>query len=267
MSLYDYLGEYKVKCFYDVAYYKANYEIREDSSGLYILGGSLKKYEKEDKLPLKTTYYNYPDNMMIFDCRGSKSIVHFVEDSKYINSKYLDEIENEDIKDYVIDVTGEHVLKISSPMDFVKLENEWKELFSKCEILKKEYFPDGQVELFMKNIDRYNEVLELYNQKKNSIFEEFEKRWFSEDDHKEEKLFGRYIHALKNEYWEFQLEKDVLKKEDNLNSLKCLYNEFVLFENKYYRIIHKFLEKFNYIDSCYINNIINLVLDAINCNL
>lgn len=264
MSLYDYLGEYKVKCFYDVDFYKPNYEIKDDSSGLYILGGSLKSYNKMDELPLKTTYYNYPDNMMIFDCRGGKSIVHFIEDRKYIQSKYLEEIKDEDIKDYVIDVTGEHTLKISNPMDFSKIESEWKEIFIKFDELKKEYFPNGEVELFMKNINKYNETLQLYSKEKDSIFKAFKERWFHKDFHKEEKLFGQYIHTLKNAYWEFKLEEDIFKKEDNLNALKCIYNEFLLFEKNHILIAHRFLKYFSHIDSFYINNIINLVRNAIN---
>ena len=69
MGMYDYLNGEQVKIFYTPVF-----GVYAGKSILWHSGGSLRKFNINDELPLKTIYYKYPDDMIVYAYGYSKDV-------------------------------------------------------------------------------------------------------------------------------------------------------------------------------------------------
>ncbi len=164
MGMYDYLDGEQVKIFYTPVF--------NEKYGMWHSGGSLRNYSINDELPLKTTYYKYPDNMIIY-AYGYCGDVWIVKD-KILKEHYsnLNNIKIIDLSIPVYDYMGNE-LNINTVEDFILCNNDYEVAFN------------------------------------NKDYDNFKSKWFAEDKFKDVKCLGEllecyyYARASKDWEWEF----------------------------------------------------------------
>lgn len=128
ISLYDYLGDERVQLFYSPIIYKEK---------IAYLGGNFLKFNKGDKLPLKTLYYQYPDNFIVYHNRTSEKIISIIKNGVFLKTKYLKEISTTDLTELIVDIKGTP-LNINKVSDF-KIIHENKVFATNTDILSKTF--------------------------------------------------------------------------------------------------------------------------------
>lgn len=128
ISLYDYLGDEQVQLFYSpiICNEKIAY-----------LGGNFLKFNKGDKLPLKTLYYQYPDNFIVYHNRTSEKIISIIKNGVFLKTKYLKEISTTDLTELIVDIKGTP-LNINKVSDF-EIIHENKVFTTNTDILSKTF--------------------------------------------------------------------------------------------------------------------------------
>jgi len=164
MGMFDYLDGEQVKIFYT--------PIFNEGYGMCHSGGLLRKFNINDELPLKTIYYKYPNNMIIY-AYGHWNDVWIIKDKKlkehYYDLKYIETIS---LSVPVYNYMGNE-MNIKTVEDFVLCNDDYEEAF------------------------------------KNRDYNDFNKKWFVEDKFKDVKYLGEllecyyYVSVTKNWKWEF----------------------------------------------------------------
>lgn len=164
MGMYDYLDGEQVKIFYTPVF--------NEKYGIWHSGGSLRKFNINDELPLKTIYYKYPDNMIIY-AYGYCTDIWIVKD-KMLKEHYsdLNNINTIDLNVPVYDYMGNE-LNIKTIEDFILCNDDYGVAFN------------------------------------NGNYKDFRSKWFAEDKFKDVKHLGEllecyyYARASKDWEWEF----------------------------------------------------------------
>lgn len=128
ISLYDYLGDDQVQLFYSPIIC---------TEKIVYLGGNFLKFNKGDKLPLKTLYYQYPDNFIVYHNRTSEKIISIIKNGVFLKTKYLKEISTTDLTELIVDIKGTP-LNIKKISDF-EIIHENKVFATNTDILSKTF--------------------------------------------------------------------------------------------------------------------------------
>lgn len=263
MSLYDYLEDKCISCFYGISFYKTEYEIDNKKSGVtYVCEGS-RFFQTGDKLPLKTNYYLYPKDFYIYDYISNEGIIHIIEDEIYKGYKHINECEIDYNNAYIINANGLEILDIKSKNDLIELQNHWNECKQRYTDIKLKYFPNGDAAMFMSNISKYNELKPLFIEESDKVIEEFKTIWVKEDEFYIEKRYGVLVEAIKNLYWDLK-DDTTMSDKDKAFNLSLAYEELDVFLYKYKDAKEKYLKLFNFVPEFYLNNIIAMVEEIIN---
>ncbi len=157
--MYDYLGGDQVKCFYiPIVYVEKGYlNAIGDTFAISASGGCLRGYGRGSKVPVKTEFYTYGNDFMVFDFRGfsyeDKILVHIIKDGRYKRSVDFKHIPSRYKIGLVVDNYGSP-LNIHSKEDFVKIYDDFKTYHQKY------------IDLSRESNEKMNEVIRLHREKK-----------------------------------------------------------------------------------------------------
>ncbi|MDF2880171.1 MAG: hypothetical protein K0R54_728 [Clostridiaceae bacterium] len=249
MGMYDYLGGEQVKIFYSPIFDKDFFgEIVTVHSG-----GSLLSFGTNDRLPLKTLYYKYPENFCVFDYRGNKD-VFIIKDGKFKEIKKYYKLKKADIGDSVVNYYGTEI-SINNLGDFKRISNDFNNTFKKYENGKKELLPKG----FNETLKNYREEFKSKESELNELTEKtfgvFNKKWVADDKYMNEKDFGELLLC----YIKFEVASEDsdkhYSKEDHMACKKALLDFMSEHKNIEYSYV-KWLDDDKLISLDYMNNVI-----------
>lgn len=139
MGMYDCLNGEQVKCFYKPIFSK-----EENQGVLWHSGGNSIYYGDNASLPIKTLYYNYSKNFLIYDedCK----LVHIVKDGKLHKTDKLYYLTDREFNFFkkVINTYGDE-LKIESLTDFSRYNEEKINMKKDIDQLYKKINPTSDV--------------------------------------------------------------------------------------------------------------------------
>lgn len=166
MGLYDYLGDFQVKCFA-----QAGVGIKPNGDNFELIlnafGGELKYYNRGSLVPYKTPFYNFGKDFMIFDYRTfnydepinhDELMVHIIRNGHYFRSVRYDKVPTRYKIGLVIDNYGE-VVNIKTHNDFKEIVYNWRYSHKKydelCESYRKEM---GIPDILRISVDKIKEL-------------------------------------------------------------------------------------------------------------
>lgn len=224
MGMYDTCSGKQIKCFY-VPIFHAD---KNGNSGTYHSGGLLRNFEIGDKLPVKTLYYKYPNDFIIFDYEYYNDIWVVKNGCLY---EYINDIPSY-IGDGVYDYVGEQ-LNIYEVCDFEIMKGDYLRTKKIYEQGEKKIFPNGVFNTFLNNKGEYNKNRYKLDKLNEQTWDLFYDKWYKEDMFELEKQFGEYLDC----YLELRKRKDEdygLKSCDQMNYyLECKksFRQFILKNN------------------------------------
>jgi hypothetical protein len=193
MGMYDYLSEEQIKIFYSPIFNKSDIVTNEPDT--WHSGGQLRDFDESSELPLKTWYYKYPPNFIVFDFRWDSKNVWVIRDGKFKEFKSYTKLIEDDLGETVYDYYGNE-LNIKTLQDFhdIKIDEKYtKELHDKYE---KEFFPEGVFNVIKNRTEYYNSVKDEWDKIREKTYGAFNKKWYFEDKYKLEKQLGEYLECL-----------------------------------------------------------------------
>ncbi len=263
MGLYDFLEDKCVKCFYEISFYKTEYEIDNNKSGITYISGNSKSFEVGDKLPLKTNYYLYPKDFYIYDYTSNDRIIHVIENEIYKGYVSIENIDLDFENAYIINSDGLEILDIKSKDDFYEIANHWSDCKKEYSNLSLKYFPQGTLSMFMHNTVKYNQVKPQFDKEIDAVLKDFRDIWVKEDEYYIEKRYGTLVEAIKNLYWDLKNNDELSDKEKSF-SLSLAYEELEVFSHKHEDAKERYLKLFDSTPEFYVNNIISMAEKFIN---
>jgi hypothetical protein len=193
VGMYDYVGGEQIKIFYHPIF-NLNKENPEQSSFWYSMG-SLQSYGKEDELPLKTLWYQYPQNFLVYDYRFEHTDVWIIKEGKFDRLISYSELNEEDLVDAVYDYYGNPII-IKTLADFQQMKDDYNNRFEEIQAVHKEVFPNGyNVQFVRENPEEFDRLCAIKDEKVREVDEKYRKKrtWYPETPHKEEEAFGALI--------------------------------------------------------------------------
>ena len=171
--MYDLIENNKIKIFKEPIYQNGTIVYKD---------GSLKVFERYEKLPLHTSYYKYPINFIIFlyDKPYEHNILIF-NNGMYVGSRRLDDYLNDFNNTKIYDREG-NIIKIKSNKCLEKIVMDYIELKDNISIINKR--------LKRKYID-----LSFAKKEIELLESRFKKKWLYKENKKEE-YFGALIKCL-----------------------------------------------------------------------
>lgn len=255
MCFQDYLGNMPIRCFYKVIFYKDSMDVDNRVSGVSYLDGDSRFFKIGDRLPLISSYFKYPNDMLIYDYKGNDEIIHIIKDGVYMGNKAISELPNELLKEsHIISSDGREILNIKNKNDIKKLKDDWILFSEEYNALTKEFFPRGKAIMYMSDKFEYNKIKPKFELKYKEISHRFKDKWIKKDKYLEEKHYGALLEALKNSYWELKYNNEISHKE-KIFRLSLIYEEIEIFLNLKCDIEDRYLSHFKNVSLNYINNI------------
>jgi len=208
MGMYDYLGGEQVKIFYRPIF-QVNKEVPEESS-YWWSGGSLNSYGEEDKLPLKTLWYQYPENFMIYDYRWDYEDVWIIRDGKFRRFCSFKELTEDDIVgiEAVYDYHGTPI-NIQTIEDFSAIKEDFGRRSEEHRLIEKSFFPKGSIRTIKENLEEFESKKDAYYQKLDEINEKYANRWSVSNPYEQEENFGALLDCFI--YWRGEKDREPLK--------------------------------------------------------
>lgn len=123
MGMYDYINGEQVKCFGVACYYG-------DRDGVAPMGGYLKGYNTGNRVPYKTSWYNFTKNFVVVDIHPYEDedyiIFHVIKDGKVFGTWKFEDITNDILKDFsvFVDYWGQR-LTIRTKEDAEMYKEDW----------------------------------------------------------------------------------------------------------------------------------------------
>ena len=193
MGMYDYLGEEQVKLFYIPIFSKGN---DEEEPMTWHSGGKLNTYNEGDLLPLRTTYYRYPDNFLIYDYRSDSGIVFVVSDGRFNRTTTIKELSEEDIKVPVYGYYGNQ-WNIQNLNDLTQIHMDFIDRMEKMKENTLKHFPKGIRESFLEDPEGFAEISEAHSAERQDIIDN-SRDWSVPNPYEKEQELGEavdcYIH-------------------------------------------------------------------------
>lgn len=190
MGMYDYLGGEQVKIFYRPIF-QLNKEDPKNSSFWYS-GGTLASYDRDDELPLKTLYYKYPPNFLVYDYRFDYTDVWVIRNEKFDRIVPYTELTDKDLIGPVFDYYG-NPINIQKVDDFAQIKEDFHKRLEEIEKVEKELFPKGVAHAFCNNATEYERKKEEWHKRLQDVDEKYIRKWEVKDPYEEEKRFGAFI--------------------------------------------------------------------------
>lgn len=213
MGMYDYLGGEQVKIFYRPIF-QLNKEDPKNSS-FWFSGGSLENYDRDDDLPLKTLYYKYPPNFLVYDYRFDYEDVWLIRNEKFDCIMPYTELTEKDLIGPVFDYYG-NPINIQTVSDFAQIKEDFYKRLEEIEKVEKELFPKGIVNTFFDNSEEYEKRKAEWDKRLQEIDERYVRKWEVKDPYEEEKHFGALIDC----YIFARLNKDAAPIRDIIDPKK-----------------------------------------------
>ena len=246
MGMYDYINGEQVKCFYR--------PIFSENEGLWHSGGLMRSYVDGDELPLKTMYYKYPNNFMIFDYidYDDECFIHIVKDKKIYKTCDLNDIKDEYFEDnkLVVSYYGSSILNFKSVSDILEYIKDTKEHNLKIKEIKRD--TRLAYDEFIKSFRALQRLNKIKNSKE--VFELIKPKYFNslKDLFKSKniELNDDFIKAIKID--------ELLNDENFMNKLNDILEtemkkEFDELSNKHDVAFKKAEEKIKPLDTVYLN--------------
>lgn len=192
MGMYDYLGGEQIKIFYHPIFNR-NKDNPEQSSCWYSMG-RLQSFDKEDDLPLKTLWYQYPQNFLVYDYRFEFTDVWIINNGKFDRLVSFDKLTEEDLHqaEEIYDYHGTPI-PIKQLSDFQQMKKDFNGRFEEINKAQKEVFPNGFRELIKENMEEYERLRAILDEKYEEIDEKYKNRWIFEEKEEEEANFGALL--------------------------------------------------------------------------
>lgn len=300
MGLYDYINGEQVKCFYIPVF--------SEHGGVWHSGGRMISFTDGDEVPVKTMYYKYPDNFMIFDHNSyfGDCYVHIIKDKKVFKTCTVTDMKDEyfvgnelvvsyygakifniksvqDMKDYINASLEFNKLRTNLDKDTTKAMDNFmrcfrltqaienvkdkkdalnlitKDNFEVVKLLDMNTFKDistfnqlqDMKENLMLNEDYINEFFKEFKELLNKQFyfleeehskkskqakkrlkpykEEYDKKWFIEDEFTLEKEFGEYLEVIIPlfEYKDVESDIAIFNNMNRYISCRDRFNAFI----------------------------------------
>lgn len=193
--MYDYFSseevEEQVKLFYIPIFSEKS--IGTKDSVTWQSGGRMRSFRIGDELPLRTLYYNYPENFMIFDYRFNHQDIWIVKNGKLHKRTTISELTEEEIITPVFNNYGSP-LRIKTLADFTNIQKDEKESFTAYKTLEKEWFPNGGVlQTIRDNQEEFLTKQEEWEKVRDTPSDHFYETWFVQEGFRREKDFGELI--------------------------------------------------------------------------
>ena len=207
MGMYDYLNGEQVKCFYIPIFYYSEMENEMGFNSIHHSGGQLIEYHNGDKLPLKTRWYKYSENLIILDSRTGEA--HLCPKCKSVfYGKECDECQTKATdKDKILSII--HVIKdgylFDTFYDFNKLPQD---LFEKNPMVVNYY---GDPIYNINNLNKLKSYIYEFKQYQENYFAILEK-------------YGKYSKDYFSEYRNYLKNKTEANKK-KLKKIEKIYNE------------------------------------------
>lgn len=192
MGMYDYLGGEQIKIFYRPIF-NVNKEKLEESS-YWHSGGQLRSFGKGDDLPLKTLYYQYPNDFMVYDYRFDYTDVWVIRNGTFEKRVPFAELTQEEVASNVAvyDYYGS-LLNIQTLADFEKMKSDFNNRLKEYKVVEKELFPEGSLNMIRTNLDEYERLSPIMEAKYKEIDAKYSHEWVLKDPHEDEASFGAMI--------------------------------------------------------------------------
>lgn len=192
MGMYDYLGGEQIKIFY-CPIFNVNKEKPAESS-YWHSGGQLRDFGEDDELPLKTLYYQYPNDFMVYDYRFDYTDVWVIRNGKFEKRVPYTELTEDEVTSNtaVYDYNGT-LLNIKTLADFNKMKSDFNNRLQEYKLVDKELFPEGSLKMIKTNLDEYERLVPIRETKYKEIDAKYSHEWVLEDPNDEEASFGAMI--------------------------------------------------------------------------
>lgn len=187
MGMYDYLGGEQIKIFYRPIFDRNKEE--PSQSSFWHSGGSLASYDKGEELPLKTIYYQYPNDFMVYDYRWDYTDVWVIRNGQFEKLVPFMELTEEEMNVPVFDYYG-NPLTIQSLVDFQLIKEDFKERFEALTAVEKEFFPEGIRKSFKDDPESFEAKSQAWQKRQEEVSEKYAGKWVVEKDHAKEREFG-----------------------------------------------------------------------------
>ncbi len=195
MGMYDYLGGEQIKIFYAPIFSPKGMSMN-DKAGTWHSGGKLCSYGVGDELPLKTLYYHYPQNFLVYDYRFEYEDVWVIENGTFERIVSYKDLENSDMVGPVLDYYGRE-LNIKKVEDFSTIKVDEKECHQENKKIELEMFPNGLIHTIKNNYDEFKKKEKEWEAVSYGGSKRFSEKWFTNDTYRNEKKFGEAIDSLR----------------------------------------------------------------------
>jgi len=200
--MYDYLGGEQVQVFYSPIFVSEDF--LSGKPDVYHSGGTLRGFRSKDALPLKTGYYKYPQNFIIYDYRFEESSVDYdyigcniivIKNGKLATMKWDNKLSKNDMCEVVVDNYGRQ-LNIKNISDFSKMRIE-KDICSKeSDRLTEELFPLGYKWTLNNDFAEYEKKEDELIKIRENTWGVFNSKWFKKNVYSQEMAFGELLECL-----------------------------------------------------------------------
>lgn len=216
MSLYDHMHDHEqTKCFYHPVFY--NDGLDPEGATTHV-GGEMRYFKRGSNLPIKTRYYNYPENFCIFDYRkyGNEpsNAIHVVQQGVYINCLHANSLRPKHIMPYWVDYYG-HPINITCVKDVLAIIADFEEFMRECKEIYQKYGSNVLLNeaIALKNTPGFQAAYDKYQEV--SLLERAElsqvktlDKWRVEESFINEKQLGEFWETF--EYEESEKDKPPL---------------------------------------------------------
>lgn len=190
LGMYDYIGGEQIKIFPVPILY---------NNQLSFSSGRLNSYGEQDELPLKTLYYQYPDNFLVHDYRFAKdeefNHVWVFKNQRFSHFTKVDTLTEVDLVGPVFDYYGNR-LSIKTIADFRLIFEERKLAFQLDKELELKIFPKGMIRTIKEDIEYYRQKEKEWDELSYQHSKAFSKKWYAEEPYGDEEHFGAVIQCI-----------------------------------------------------------------------
>lgn len=240
MGMYDTIGNgYQVKLF-SIPVCSPTKINHEKVSSVYCMGGNLRYYNYGDVLPLKTWWYQYPENFVMIDTDDyEETVFHVVREGRLFASlsspaELTSALESHRI-DGFYDYYGNEITGMNSILDiyeYLKISKELREIQIKYAVMAGQYRKDMYAVLQKKNRTdedekeieklqkKIEEVKELEEKENSPIWTHFKEKFCQHSEHSIFERYGMYLDCIA---WEMTREK----KNDYYKFLVKEFNDYI----------------------------------------
>jgi hypothetical protein len=194
VGMYDYLGGEQVKIFYNPIF-----DLNKDDplqSTTWHSGGTGSGFSYESSLPLRTFYYEYPLDFLIYDfvydSEEASGDVWEIKNGKLVRILHHSILTEADMKGFVCTIDGTP-LNINTPTECIEIKEAWKKRGEDLRRIEHEIFSGSLFTAMRKNPQEFQEKEPEWDRLSLELRKKFSKRWVKTEDYPLEKQFGEFL--------------------------------------------------------------------------